>query len=149
MADENKEKDINEEQEMDDMELAELANKELNKKEDEIRQLKQQLAKAKLFSRAENEDDSNQMTREECIKVISDSRTTNYDYAKAVCNLVDIEVANGRENPLGSNGKLVYDFFKDCIEECGDDKGRFTSIYQSRIGNDDPKTAFAYRKRNK
>ena len=88
------------------------------------------------------------MTREECIKRLGDGRTTNYDYAEAVVGLVDLELAEGKPNPLGKNGEAVYAFFKDVLEECGDDKSRFTSIYQSRLGADDHTTAMAYKKRN-
>lgn len=145
MADEN----VNEqEQELTDEEIAELANKEIRKKDEEIAKLKKDLAKLKLYSEAE-EDDSSPMTKEECIKILSSDRTTNYDYAEAVVNLVDIETAEGNPNPLGKNGKEVYQFFKDVIEECGSDKSRFTSIYQSRLGPDDPSIAMAYKKRNK
>lgn len=136
------------EQEMDDIELAELANQELRKKEAEIAKLKKDLAKAKLYSEAEDEEEET-LSREECIRRLSDGRTTNYDYAEAVVNLVDLELAEGHANPLGKNGKEVYDFFKDCIEECGDDKSRFTSIYQSKLGADDPQIALAYKNRNR
>lgn len=141
---ENKEQSL----EMDDIELAELANKELRKKEEEIAKLKKDLAKAKLYSEAK-EDEEETLSREECISRLSDGRITNYDYAEAVVNLVDLELAAGHENPLGKNGEEVYDFFKECIDECGDDKSRFTAVYQSKLGADDPKIALAYKNRNK
>lgn len=134
--------------EMDDIELAELANKELRKKEEEIAKLKKDLAKAKLYSEATEEEEET-LSREECIARLSDCHTTNYDYAEAVINLVDLELAAKHENPLGKNGQEVYDFFKDCIEECGDDKSRFTAVYQSKLGADDAKIALAYKNRNK
>lgn len=133
-------------EELDDIEIAELANNELRKKDSEIAKLKKDLAKAKLLSEAEDEVPET-MSKEDCIRVISDSNTTNYDYAVAVVNLVDNELAEGKANPLGKNGEQVYNFFKDVIDECGDDKSRFTSIYQARIGTDTPQTAMAYRNR--
>lgn len=136
------------EEELSDIEIAELANKELRKKEEEIAKLKKDLAKAKLLSKAEEEEEE-PLSREECLKRLSDTRTTNYDYAEAVIGLVDAELAEGKPNPLGKNGKEVYDFFKDVIEECDGDKTRFTSIYQARLGADDPSIAMAYKKRNK
>lgn len=145
MSEENKNE--NEEQ-LTDEEIAELANKEIKKKNEEIASLKKELAKAKLYSEAEEEEEA-PMTREECIKVLSSDRTTNYDYAEAVVNLVDIELSEGKPNPLGKNGKEVQQFFKDVIEECDGDKSRFTSIYQARLGADDPSVAMAYKKRNK
>lgn len=151
MADEN-EKDKKEQEtaeNLTEIEIAELANKELRKKEEEIAKLKKELAKAKLYSEAEEGEEEETLSREECIKRISDNRTTNYDYAEAVVGLVDYELAKGNVNPLGKDGKAIYDFFKDVIEECDGDKSRFTSIYQARLGADDPSVAMAYKKRNK
>lgn len=134
------------EEELEEVEIAELANKEIRSKDAEIAKLKKDLAKAKLYSTAEEEEEE-PLTREECVKRLSDSRTTNYDYAEAVVGIVDLELSEGRPNPLGKNGEEVYNFFKDVLEECGDDKSRFTSIYQARLGADDPSTAMAYKKR--
>ena len=135
-----------EQEEMEDVEIAELANRELRSKNEEIAKLKKDLAKAKLYSTAEEEEEE-PLTREECIKRLGDSRISNYDYAEAVVGLVDCELSEGRPNPLGKNGDEVYAFFKDVLEECGDDKSRFTSIYQARLGADDASTAMAYKKR--
>lgn len=135
------------EEELSELEIAELANKELKERDAEIAKLKKQLAQAKLYSTVDGEEEES-MSREECIKVLADDRTTNYDYAQAVVDLVDIELAAGHSNPLGEDGQDVYDFFKGCIEECGDDKSRFTSIYQSRLGADDKSVAMAFNKRN-
>lgn len=144
----NEEEIVENEEELSDEEIAELASKELQKKDKEIAKLKKDLAKAKLLSTAEDEEEE-PLSREECIKRISDTRTTNYDYAEAVIGLVDDELSKGNPNPLGKNGKEVYDFFKDVIEECDGDKSRFTSIYQSRLGADDKSVAMAYNKRKK
>lgn len=133
-------------EELEDVEIADLANKEIRSRDAEIAKLKKDLAKAKLYSTAEEEEEE-PLTREECVKRLSDSRTTNYDYAEAVVGIVDLELSEGRPNPLGKNGEEVYNFFKDVLEECGDDKNRFTSIYQARLGADDPSTAMAYKKR--
>ena len=138
----------NEGEELSDIEIAELANKKLKEKDAEIAQLKKDLAKEKLLSTAP-EDDDELMSKEECIKVITDSRTSNYDYAVAVLDLVDNELSDGKPNPLGKNGEDVYNFLKDTIEECDGDKSRFTSIYQARLGADDPSVAMAFRKRNR
>ena len=133
-------------EELEDVEIADLANKEIRSRDAEIAKLKKDLAKAKLYSTAEEEEEE-PLTREECIKRLGDSRISNYDYAEAVVGLVDCELSEGRPNPLGKNGEEVYTFFKDVLEECGDDKSRFTSIYQARLGADDPSTAMAYKKR--
>lgn len=104
------------EEELSELEIAELANKELRKKEEEIAKLKKDLARAKLLSQAEEEEEE-PLSREECLKRLSDARTTNYDYAEAVIGLVDAELAEGKPNPLGKNGKEVYDFFF-CSNTC-------------------------------
>lgn len=129
-----------------DIEIAELANTELRKKDVELAKLRKELAQAKLYSVVEDEKPE-VLSREECIKRLGNSHITNYDYAEAVCALVDVEKAEGKPNPLGKNGDNVYSFFKDTIEECGDDKSRFPSVYQSRLGNDDAQTAMAYKNR--
>lgn len=129
-----------------DIEIAELANKELKLRNERIATLEKELAVQKLYSVADD-GTPEVLTREECIKKLGDSHITNYDYAQTVVNLVDVEKANGRQNPLGSNGENVYTFFKNVIEECGDDKSRFTSIYQARLGSDDPSITMAYNKR--
>jgi len=129
-----------------DIEIAELANQELRKKDVELAKLRKDLAQAKLFS-VVGDEEPEILTREECIKQLGNNRITNYDYAETVCNLVDIEKSEGKPNPLGKNGEEVYKFFKDVIEECGDDKSRFPSIYQARLGNDDTQTAMAYKNR--
>lgn len=147
MAEENKKPNEGQE-ELSDIEIAELANKKLKEKDAEIAQLKKDLAKEKLLSNAP-EDDDELMSKEECIKVITDSRTSNYDYAVAVLDLVDNELSDGKPNPLGKNGEDVYNFLKDTVEECDGDKSRFTSIYQAKLGADDPSVAMAFRKRNR
>lgn len=129
-----------------EIEIAELANKELRAKNEEIMQLKKELAKSKLYSTVD-EEGTTSMTREECIERINDCNCSNYDYIEAVCNLTEIELAEGKPNPLGEDGEKVYNFFKECLDECGDDKSRFTSVYQSRIGADDPKVAMARKNR--
>ena len=120
----------------------------MKKKEQEIADLKKQLAKEKLYSQAE-EEEREIPTREDCLKVIGSNKTNNYDYAQAVVDLVDIEKNEGRANPLGKNGDAVYDFFKEVIEECDGDKNLFTSIYQTKLGEDDPQIKLAYNKRKK
>ena len=147
MAEENKKPNEGQE-DLSDIEIAELANKKLKEKDAEIAQLKKDLAKEKLLSTAPEEDDE-LMSKEDCIKVITDSRTSNYDYAVAVLDLVDNELSDGKPNPLGKNGEDVYNFLKDTVEECDGDKSRFTSIYQARLGADDPSVAMAFRKRNR
>lgn len=136
MAEENKNKQNQEqEQEMDDIEMAELANKELRKRDEEISRLKKELAKAKLYSQ-EEETEEPTMSKEECLKVIGDSKTSNYDYAKAVVELCNRCEEEGKPNPLGDDGERVKDFFNECIEDCNGVKGKFTAVYQAKIGED-------------
>ena len=133
-------------EDMTDIEVGELAAKELKKRDDEIASLKKQLAIAKLYSNPKEDEEDVTMSKEDCLKVIGDSNTCNYDYANAVCELCDREAEAGRPNPLGEDGKQVYDFFKNVIEECDGDKDLFTSIYNSRLAPDEPSIALAYKK---
>lgn len=150
MADENNKEQKEQEtaENLTELEIAELANKEIRKKDEEISKLKKDLARAKLYSEAEEEEEE-PLTHEECIKCIFDNRTTNYDYAEAVIGLIDDERSKGIPSSLGKDGDAIYNFLKDVIEECDGDKSRFTSIYQARLGADDPSVAMAYKKRNK
>lgn len=136
------------EEQLEDLDIAELANKKLKEKDKEIIKLKKELAREKLLSQAEEEEPVVRPTKEECIKIIGSENTTNYDYAEATCNLVDICRENGEPNPLGENGDKVYDFFKEVIEDCDGDKSRFVHLYQSKIGPDDKKVAMAHQARN-
>lgn len=134
------------EQELTDIEIAELANKEIKSRDAEIIDLKRQLAKAKLYQEAP-ESQAEIMSKEECLDVISNPNSLNYDYARAVIDLVDNCKNNGEPNPLGEDGDEVYNFFVDVIDACEGDKSRFTSIYQAKIGPDDKQVAAAYNKR--
>lgn len=134
------------EEELTDIEIAELANQKIKEKDKEIEKLKKDLAKQKLLTVVDEEEEE-PMSREECLKRLSASNTTNYEYAEAVVGLVDLELADGKPNPLGRNGQQVYDFFKECLEDCNGEPSRFTSVYQSKIGNDEPSIAMAYRNR--
>ena len=139
---ENQEKET----EMTDEEIAELANKEIKARDAEIAKLKKELNKAKLYSQAPEEEEVS-LTKKECLEVISNPHSLNYDYAEAVCRLVDIELAEGNPNPLGQDGEDVYNFFKDVIEECDGDKDRFTALYQLKLAPDDAQIAAAYKRR--
>lgn len=143
---ENENKENEQEETLTDEEIALLANKEIRDRDKKIKELTKELNKAKLLSTAEDEEEE-PLSREECIKRLSDTRTTNYDYAEAVIGLVDAELADGNPNPLGKNGEQVYEFFKECIEECDGDKSRFTSIYQAKLAPDDKSVAMAYNSR--
>lgn len=139
--------EVNQNTELTDIEVAELANKEIRKRDAEIQQLKRDLAKQKLLSNADEEAEE-AMSKEECLKILGDPKTTNYDYARAAVALTDIEVEAGRPNPLGENGEDVRNFLAETVEDCDGDPTRFTAIYQAKIGADDPSIAMAYRKRS-
>lgn len=125
-----------EQQQESEIEIAELARAELDKKDREIKNLKRELAKQKLYSEQEDEQQP-ERTKDDCINAIFNPNICNYDYAVAVLDLVDIEVKAGRKNPLGKNGQQVYDFLDDCVASCEGDKSKFTAIYQAKIGKDD------------
>lgn len=144
----NEQQQQEQQNELSEIEIAELANRKLREKEDEINRLKKELAKEKLLSTA-SEEDKEPRTREELLKVIGDDNVSNYDYAEAVCELVDIEKAEGKPNPLYPHGDEVYNFFKSVLDECDGDKSRFPSVYQAKIGADDPSIAMAYNSRKR
>lgn len=133
-------------QEQTDIEIAELANKEIRARDAEISKLKKELAQQKLYSIA-NEEEDTPKTAEDCLAVISDSNSCSYDIMGNFCDLRDIQVAEGKPDPFGSEGAQVTKFLRDVIEECDGDKSRFHSIYQARLGADDPSIAMAYNKR--
>lgn len=146
MAEEEQKK---QDEELSDMEIAELANKELKARNQEIAQLKKDLARMKLLSSGEEEEKPENRTTEECVKVLNTNGVSNYDYAQAVCEIVENAREANEPNPLGENGEEVYQFFKDVLEACDGDKSKFVSVYQAMIGADDPKVAMAYSKRKK
>ena len=136
-----------EQQEMDDISIAEQANKLLQKEREEKEKLKKELARAKLLSNGNPEEEKEVMSKEDCLKIIGDKNTCNYDYAVAVVNLVDRELEAGQPNPLGEHGQEIRDFFEEVIEDCDGDKTKFTSVYQAKLPADDPKIAVSYRAR--
>lgn len=147
---EGEENKMEEQEQLSDIEIAELANKKLKEKDVEIAKLKKELAKEKLLSNGNyEEEEPKRMSKEECLKVINDQSVCNYDYAVAVCDLVDNEKDEGHPNPLGQDGDAVYEFFKDVIDDCDGDKGKFAAIYQAKLPSDDPKIAMAYNKRKR
>lgn len=140
---ENQEK----ENQVTDEEIAEIANKEIRARDEKIAQLQKQLNIAKLYSQVSEDDEEVSLTKKECLEIISNPHSLNYDYVEAVCRLVDIELAEGNPNPLGEDGEDVYNFFKDVIDECDGDKDRFTALYQLKLAPDDAQIAAAYKKR--
>lgn len=134
------------EEEMSDEEVAELGARLLSEKDREIASLKKQVNKMKLLSAAPEEEEQT-LTEEECLKVIGDPHSTNYDYAVAAVGLHNIAVEEGRDSPLGEMGQEVADFFQSVIDRCDGDKSVFPSVYQSMIGPDDKAVAMAYKQR--
>lgn len=130
--------DKGEGEDLTDEEIAILANKKLKEKDEELKKAKKEIAKLKLLSTADSENEEEpKLSKEDCIKVIGDGKTNNYDYANAVIRLREIELEDGKPDPLGKNGEQVAKFFSDVIEECGDNKSKFTYIYQAKIGEDE------------
>lgn len=145
----NEENKTNEqEQELTDIEIAELANKELKNKEAEIAKLKKELAKQKLYSKYDEEEDTPKLTKEENWKIVNNPNVHDYDRMEALCNLSDIEIEEKGVSSFGPQAKEITEFIRSCLEDCNGDKSKFYSIYQARIGNDPPEIALAYSKRN-
>lgn len=150
MAEETKKPEEN----LSDEEIAELANAEIRKKNEEIAKLKKDLAKAKLYSEAP-EGSEELLSSEEYRKALSDNTNTNYDVAYNAVKLCEAFKEEGNTNPydtvfkLGEESEDVYTFLKNAVDACDGDKSQFVSIYQSMLAPDDPKIAAAYRKAQK
>lgn len=135
------------EEELSDIEIAELANKEIKARDAEIAKLKKDLAKAKLLSQDEG-DEPQIMSKEDCFKILGSDNECAYDVARAVVDLYDNCIEEGNENPMVVEyGQEVRDFFEDCLNECGDNKSKFIAVYQAKLGEDDPQVAIARRRR--
>ena len=133
---------IEEQEELSDEEVAEIASKEISKRDKKIKELEKQVAISKMYSTPEEEQ--NPVTMEDCLKTLNNENSCNYDYAEAIVNAIDIEASKGVENPFGDEGLKVRDFLKDVIDTCDGDKSKFVSVYQSKIGADDKNVAAAY-----
>lgn len=142
-------KEEGKEEELTDIEIAELANKKLKEKDKEIEKLKKDLAREKLLSNAPEEEEEEKPTLEDCDKIVGDANSTNYDIAKAYCDSVDIHRENGQPSPYGEEGDVAYDFLKEILEESDGDKQMFLHLYQAKLPADDKKIALAYQARNK
>lgn len=134
-------------EELEDIEIAELANKQLKEKDKEIAKLKKDLAKQKLLSNAEEEEEE-LMSREDCTKTLLGNTSTSYDIFCAAIGLYENEEKEGVPHSFGPDAERVYEFMKECVEDCDGDKNRFHAVYQSKIGPDDASIAMAYRNRN-
>lgn len=132
-------------EQMDDIEVAEEAARLLREKDAENAKLKKELARSKLYRTVDTEEEK-VPTREDYLKVLSDSRTTNYDYAEAVVGLRKLELAEGNPDPLGEDGADVSAFFESVLKECKGDKTAFPALYSARLGKDLPEDAAAYKK---
>lgn len=127
-----------------EVEIAELAQREISERDAKIKQLTKDLARAKLYTTVDDEPEE-VMSSEDCKKVIAASDSTNYDYWAAVLQLCGNEISAGKPHPLGENGEDIVAFVKGVIEECDGDKTAFTSLYQARLGKDRPEDTAAYK----
>ena len=135
-------------EQMDDIEIAEEASRVIADKDKQISALKKQLAQQKLYRTVEDEVEETP-TRDDFLKTLSASDTTNYDYAEAVIGLRELEISEGRPDPLGEDGEEVAKFLKSVLEDCNGNKTAFPSLYSARLGQDSPADAAAYRKATK
>ena len=133
-------------EELSELEVADLANKEIRKRDDEIASLKKQLAIAKLYSEADEDNQKEPMSLEDCIKTINDPSSLSYDIFEAVCEDCDRITEMGGAHPLGQDGEQIEQFFRAILDECEGDKSRFHSVYQSMVPADAPQDALAYKK---
>lgn len=147
MGAENEQKRVDEATDnLTDVEIAELANKELKQKEQEIAKLRKELAVSKLYSTTDEDSTSIRMSEEECLKVINNPNSCNYDYANAVIDLYDIQAKEGDEDIWGEGTKIVVDYLRQTVEGCNGNKEAFDSVYQSKLLPDDKEVAMAYQR---
>lgn len=147
MSDErNKEEVTQIDEDIDDVEIAELANKEITKRDKEIARLNKELAKAKLTYIADDDDEAPEITEKDCLDVIYNKNTCDYDYLKAAVDLYDLETKKGKPHCMGKDADVVAEMFRQVIEACDGDKSRAPAVYQSRVKKDDPEVALAYKK---
>ena len=132
-------------QQQSDMTIAEEAAKIIAEKDKRIRELETEAARSKLYRTVDDEEEP-APTREDYLKVLSASDTTNYDYAEAVIGLRGLELSEGRPDPLGEDGEDVAAFLQSIIEDCNGDKTAFPALYGARLGQDLPADAAAYKK---
>lgn len=150
MPNESKQTEIEEvDEQLDDIELAELANKKLKEKDKEIEKLKKDLAKEKLLSNAPEEQQEEKVTLDDCNKIVGDPNSTNYDICKSYCDSVDLLREQGINSPYGEEGDVAYKFLKEVIDECDGDKQLFTHLYQAKLPADDKKISMAFQTRKK
>lgn len=128
-----------------EMTIAEEAAKIIAEKDKKIRQLETEAARNRLYRTVDNEEEP-VPTREDYLKTLGASDTTNYDYAVATIGLRELELAEGRPDPLGEDGEDVAAFLKNVIEDCNGDKTAFPALYVARLGQDLPADAAAYKK---
>lgn len=127
-----------------EVEIAELANKELKRKDEEISKLKKELAVSKLYSTAEDDGAPVRMSEEECLKIINNPNSNNYDYANAVIDLYEAQAKDGEEDIWGEGTKTVVDFLRQTVEACNGNKEAFDSVYQSKLLPDDKEVTMIY-----
>lgn len=143
------EKQVTQQQQQDqqnsDMTIAEEAAKLISEKDKRIKELETEMARAKLYRTVDTEEEP-VPTREDYLKVLSASDTTNYDYAEAVIGLRQLELLEGRPDPLGEDGEDVAAFLQGILEDCNGDKTAFPALYGARLGQDLPADAAAYKK---
>lgn len=147
MAQDEKQQQVQQQQdqEQSDMTIAEEAAKIIAEKDKRIRELETEAARSKLYRTVDDEEEP-VPTREDYLKVLSAGDTTNYDYAEAVIGLREIELSEGKPDPLGEDGAEVAAFLQSVIEDCNGDKTAFPALYGARLGQDLPADAAAYKK---
>lgn len=128
-----------------DMEIAEMARTEIANRDKEIARLNKELARQTMYTQVDNTE-AEQPKREQVIEQLSRGDITNYDYWTNVLALRQIELNEGREDPLGKHGEDVAKFVKGIIDECGDDHTSFSALYTARLGKDRPEDLAAYNK---
>lgn len=139
------EQEQQQEQQQSDMSIAEEAAKLIAEKDKRIKELETEAARSRLYRTVDNEEEE-VPTREDYLKVLGASDTTNYDYAEAALGLRELEMSEGKPDPLGEDGEDVAAFLQGVLDDCNGDKTAFPALYSARLGQDLPADAAAYKK---
>ena len=148
-------KDINNEELAQDddsiIKVVEEANVLLSQKDKEIKELKTQLARAKLYKTVDDEPkeepyDFNRKfsPRDRDIDfAIHAVKVHEYEMAHPESVKIDPKTGN-RLYTLGARAQDVYEFLKHCIDQSGGDPIAFHNIYKASLGPDDKESLRLY-----
>lgn len=135
---------------LEDIDIAEQANKIIKDKDKEIYGLKKQIAQMKLLQDApETVELPKERSAEEAMKDIYNEHSSNYDIMKGVLDVIKANEREGKGNSdIGTPEEVekFVNFLEEVFEACDGDKSSFNAYYQAMLSEDEPKDRQAYLK---